>query len=775
MQRPSALQYQPNTDSGSDFVTEFIGEAYRALTNFGRSNKLISLPDPTTRGRSIDFAVDPDALVQLLSRRESSIRIGSDPLTLAPEPQRTVADLRRSIIALNADAEIIVSEQGIETRRLAIGGIEWKDIDGKVRIAPLLTAQVSITNDFLITQIGPIEANEAFVLFAASFGLSVAIDPAKPPSQALKVEMHTVEPVKAGRIALRGYRSRVNLNLYAGKSAAMHRALDISARPHLKQVGALRVLSGIGSLTSDSHPKTPNLHLVEADLSQDEAITTARAGKSFVLQGPPGTGKSQTIVNIVANLLKDGKRVLVSAEKTAALQVIADRWPGDVPDIPAPVLLSENGPSPVFGAPFVIATPAVAALKIPQEFSFDTLIVDEASQIRLSHAAVVATLANQIIVIGDSQQMAPSNLFTSASQSQASPAMTRSLLDHAVMLNMPSRILKQHYRSKHESLILFSNQDYYDNQLDIIPSPFRDGSIGAVFRFVPDGIYDRGGSGDNVIEANALITEAVAIAKENRSRRCNPLGGTPRSVGIITLNENQRNLILMLLPEALANTGLSEIDLAGRSGHEKLFVKALENVQGDERDIVLVSTTYGRDRKGRFIANLGVLSQSGAAKRVNVLATRSKWKTIIYHSFELDLLKGTSGGADTFRRYQRYLQFTPTISPLITPSDEVQPGDDYDLALKLMRKRLSHERYDVHRYPRFIAGFERSEPQRYLVCFYLTGLYSPLQEASDIARIKSAGWQLCRVPIDQWRANPEKMADGVYKVMSKASLIKIEP
>jgi hypothetical protein len=230
----------------------------------------------------------------------------------------------------------------------------------------------------------------------------------------------------------------------------------------------------------------------------------------------------------------------------------------------------------------------------------------------------------------------------------------------------------------------------------------------------------------------------------------------------------------MLLPEALANAGLSEIDLAGRSGHEKLFVKALENVQGDERDIVLVSTTYGRDRKGRFIANLGVLSQPGAAKRVNVLATRSKWKTIVYHSFELDLLKGSSGGADTLRSYQRYLRLSPAINPVITPSNDVCPVDDLDLALKLMQKRLSHERYGVHRFPRFIAGFDRREPQRYSVCFYFTGLYSPLQEASDIARIKSAGWQICRVPIDQWLADPEGMAAGVYRVMGKAEIVKFD-
>ncbi|QRM34826.1 AAA domain-containing protein [Microvirga sp. VF16] len=766
---------QAEIASCPDPVMTFITDAYRALTDLGLRNKMISLPAASSRGRSIDLAVDPDALVEFFAQPDAAGKIGSDILPLAQESQRSAADLRRSIISLIADAEIIASEQGIETRRLALGMIEWKDADGANRTAPMFTIPVTVTNDLTITQAGPLEPNETFPLFADSFGCTVGIDPTKPPSRALVVKAHAVEPVKPGGIAILGYKPRVNLNLYAGKSAAMHRAVDISARPHLTEVGALRILAGLSPASTRNHLKTPNLHIVDADLSQDEVVTAARAGESFVLQGPPGTGKSQTIVNVVANLLNDGKRVLVSAEKTAALEVIADRWPKNVQGIPCPVLLTEGGAPLGPEAQFAVATPAVAALKIPPGVSFDTLIVDEASQMRLAHSAVVAALADQIIVIGDSQQMAPSNLFARVGQTQVSATMIHSLLDHAVASNLPSRLLKQHYRSKHESLILFSNKNYYRGQLDIIPSPLRNGSLGTAFKFVSDAVYDRGGAGDNVVEANALISDALEIAKANNSRRRNPLGGTPRSVGIITLNENQRDLILTLLPEALERQSLSELDLAGTNGHGRHFVKALENVQGDERDIILVSTTYGRDRKQRFIANLGVLSQPGAANRVNVLATRSKWKTVVYHSFEMELLAdASSDGAESFRKYWREVQNCSEIRPSLVPLDESNPGDDLELAFRLMQKRLKFERYFVHKFPRFVAGFEKDDPHRYVISFYITGLYSPLQEASDIARIKNAGWQLCRIPIDEWRADPEKMADGVYRVMSKASLVKID-
>ncbi|MBD2745992.1 AAA family ATPase [Microvirga sp. BT688] len=768
MQHAEAVEAQ-------DSVVSFVSDAHQALTDLGLRNKMISLPAPAKKGRSIDFAVDPDVLVDLFSKPDAALRIGTDPLIIAPGSQRTAADLRRAIVTLIADAETIASEQGIETRRLAIGAIAWKDAENAIRTAPLFTMPVTVTSDLVIAPAGSLEPNETFPLFAASLGCTVGIDPTKPPSKALSVKAHSVEPVKAGGMAILGYTPRVNLNLYAGKSAAMHRALDLSARPHLNEVGALKVLAGCPPIAPTVSPATANLHVVQADLSQDEAITAARAGESFVLQGPPGTGKSQTIVNIVANLLNDGKRVLVSAEKTAALEIIVDRWPKDRAGLPSPVILTENGAALPPDTAFAVSTPAVAALKIPPGTAFDVVIVDEASQVRLSHGAVVAALASQIIVIGDSQQMAPSASFARASQSQTSTAMIVSLLDHAVASRLPSRMLKQHYRSKHESLILFSSKAYYQSQLDIIPSPLLDGSLGATFRFVPHAVYDRGGKGDNLIEAQALIADAVAYAKENHARRHHPHGGALRSIGIITLNEPQRDLILTLLPDALAKEGLSETDLAGGTGLERLFVKSLENVQGDERDIILVSMTYGPDRKGRFIANLGLLSQAGAANRVNVLATRSKWKTIVYHSFDMTgLNRSDHDGSAAFKKYWRALNTASTVTPVATPSGEPNPDDELDIAFRLMQKRLTSERFNVHKFPRFIAGYERNKPHRYILCFYFEGLYSPLQEASDIARIKSAGWTLCRIPLERWRAETKEAIDGVYRALMNATINKIE-
>ncbi|MBM1175218.1 DEAD/DEAH box helicase [Microvirga arabica] len=738
-------------------AAEFVNEAYKALTDLGLRNKMIALPQGT-RGRSIDFEIDPDTLYDLLLCPDSNLQIGSAPLLLAPESQRTELDLRRAVTSHRADAEAIASEQGIETKRLAIGTIAWSDVDGSIRNAPLFTIPVTITKDCMIAAAGSIEPNEIFPLLAASFGIEVAIDPTSPPSKALAVTVRQTERVKASKIAVLGYNPRVNLNLYAGKSAAMHRALDLSLRPHLSEVGALRLLAGESSRRATRHPETPNLHIVSADLSQDEAISAARAGQSFVLQGPPGTGKSQTIVNIVANLLNDGKRVLVSAEKAAALEVIATRWPERTRELLAPVLLRESGPALAVDAVFAIATPAVAALKIPNGFVFDTVIIDEASQIRLSHAAIVAALATQVIVIGDSQQMAPNNLFDRGGQSQQNAGMVRSLLDHVIHLGLPSVMLKQHYRSQHESLILFSNKRFYNSELDIIPSPVRDGSLGAFFRFVPDAVYDRAGNTDNLVEAKHLISEVIALAKDNRSRRNNPdLSPPPRSVGIITMNQSQRNLILTLLPDALASEGLSEIDCAASTESEMLFVKTLENVQGDERDVILVSATYGRDNKGRFIANLGPLSQPGAAKRVNVLATRARSKTFVYHSFDLDLLADSdSDGAQAFRDYWRYVRRTSVIPPVTEPNPDVDPADEHDIAFRAMQRWLRGESVSVHKFPQFIAGFRRSDLKQsgvkhYDVCFYFTGLRHPLQEAADLARIEKIGWTLCKVPVERWR------------------------
>jgi hypothetical protein len=750
-------------------TTKFVNDAHRALTDLGYRNKMIALRSGT-RGLSIEFITDPDALYDSLLKRGRSLRIGCAPLLLASESQRTVAELRRSIISLRAKAEAIVSEQGIETLRLAFGTIAWQDVDGKTRTAPLFTAPVTISNDLTIATTGPVEANETFLLHATYSGVKIEIDPLKPPSKALTV----AEPNEAGGIAILGYVPRVNLNLYLGKSAAMHRALDLSLRPDLVNMGALRVLAGVGLEETATRPETPNLHVISADHSQDEVITAARAGKSFIVQGPPGTGKTQAIVNTTANLLNDGKRVLVSAEKAAALDVIVSRWPRSVGNLPAPVLLKENGASLPTDAMFVIATPAVAALKVPKGVTFDVVIIDEASQIRLSHAAVVAALAAQVIVIGDSQQMPPSRVIHQANRPSDATDMTGSLLNHVVKCQLPSIMLKQHYRSQHESLILFSNKRFYDNKLDIIPSPVRDGTLGVSFRFVPDAVYDRSGGRDNIIEATALISGATALARENRSRISGQGSWSPpHSVGIITMNERQRDLILAHLPEALASEGLSETDLAGRGGYEMPFVKALENVQGDERDVILVSTTYGQDAKGRFLANLGLLSKPGAAKRVNVLATRSRSKTIVYHSFDVDQLADSDNdGAQAFRDYWRFARLSSVIRPLTEPN--VASTNEVDMAFRVIERWLRHEGVSVHRFPQFIAGFRRLAPgqrdvKRYDVCFYFTGLRSPLEEASDMARIEKLGWTLCQIPIDLWRQRMCNMAESIDRPLDQWS------
>lgn len=745
-----------------DLTTKFVNDVHSALTDLGYRNKMIALPQGT-RGRPIEFDTDPDLLYNLFLQQGSSLQLGRAPLLLAQESQRTDAELRRSIIWLRARAEAIAGEQGIETRRLAIGAIAWKETDGTIRNAPLFTLAITISNDHTIAPAGPIEPNETFSLHAASFGVKVVIDPTKLPSQALTV----AEPSKVGGITILGYISRVNLNLYAGKSAAMHRALDLSLRPELVKMGALQVLAGVSLKTVATRPETPNLHVISADHSQDEAITAARSGKSFILQGPPGTGKSQAIVNMGANLVNDGKRVLVSAEKAAALDVIVDRWPKGAEDLPAPLLLRENRPSLPADARFAIATPAVAALKIPKGFRFDVVIIDEASQITLSHAAVVAALAAQVIVIGDSQQMPPNRIFSRGSQLPDTSDMTGSLLNHVISCGLPSIMLKQHYRSQHESLILFSNKRFYNGKLDIVPSPVRDGTLGTSFQFVPNAVYDRGGSRDNLTEATALISRAMALAKENRSRRTGQgSNSSPRSIGIITMNERQRDLILTLLPDALASEGLSESDLAGRDGDEMPFVKALENVQGDERDVILISTTYGLDKEGRFFANLGLLSQAGAAKRVNVLATRSRSRTVVYHSFDIEKLADSdSDGAQAFRDYWRSVRLTSVIRPVTEPN--VTSNCEIDMAFRAMERWLRPEGVTVHRFPQFIAGFRRLSPgqrgvKHYDVCFYFTGLRSPLEEASDIARIKKMGWTLCKVPIDLWRQRTRNLAESIH-------------
>jgi hypothetical protein len=210
---------------------------------------------------------------------------------------------------------------------------------------------------------------------------------------------------------------------------------------------------------------------------------------------------------------------------------------------------------------------------------------------------------------------------------------------------VPSKQLKWHYRSKHESLIAFSNSKYYDNSLFTFPSPDdRDTKV----KFVKlSGVYDRGKTRQNLVEAKAVVDELVRRIQTPADKR--------RSVGVVTFSSVQQTLIEDLLMDRFKqNPKLEELAL---SFEEPYFIKNLENVQGDERDVILFSVCYGPDENGYVALNFGPLNRDGGWRRLNVAVSRSRYEMIVYSSLTADQIDLNRSKAEGIAGIKAFLAF----------------------------------------------------------------------------------------------------------------------
>ena len=283
----------------------------------------------------------------------------------------------------------------------------------------------------------------------------------------------------------------------------------------------------------------------------------------------------------------------------------------------------------------------------PTGGQFDLVIFDEASQLPTSEAVAAIARGKALIVVGDPKQLPPTSFFEKESfdEENADKEDLESILDECIALSLPSVHLKWHYRSRHESLIAFSNANYYDNSLLTFPS--NDDLSTRVFYQAVDGTYDRGRSRTNEAEAEAVVQEV--------RRRLSDPGESGKSIGIVTFNVSQKNLIDKKLEELfLKDKALSRI---AAQQAEPLFVKSLENVQGDERDVILFSIGYGVDRRGRVSLNFGPLNQDGGWRRLNVAVSRARQEMKVFSSLSPELIAGDGfipRGVSDLKAFLRY-------------------------------------------------------------------------------------------------------------------------
>ncbi|HRB18841.1 MAG TPA: DEAD/DEAH box helicase, partial [Chitinophagales bacterium] len=309
--------------------------------------------------------------------------------------------------------------------------------------------------------------------------------------------------------------------------------------------------------------------------------------------------------------------------------------------------------------PVVMVNPSAAASILPlQENSFDYIIFDEASQLRLEDTYSSLYRGRIKIVSGDKHQMPPTNffgsevLFWSEQEDETTAddflAESKSLLEYADDINYKSTYLDYHYRSKHPSLIQFSNHAFYQSRLIPMPenTPYQ-----AIHYKPVNGIYT---DGTNQQEAHEIVDFIYNIQTINQELP---------SIGIATFNIYQRDLILEKLYE-VAYSDVQKNEHLQQLWNKGLFVKNLENIQGDERDIMLLSTTFGKDEVGNFKQLFGPINQQKGYQLLNVIITRAKHSLHVFTSipetvfmkFETELLEKGNTGKAIFYAYLAYVK-----------------------------------------------------------------------------------------------------------------------
>ena len=301
-------------------------------------------------------------------------------------------------------------------------------------------------------------------------------------------------------------------------------------------------------------------------------------------------------------------------------------------------------------APCMLMSPITVSQYLQAENGmFDMVIFDEASQMPTSEAIGSLARAKSAIVVGDPKQLPPTAFFSAnyVDEDNLENEDMESVLDDCLALGIPQRHLTWHYRSKHESLIAFSNIMYYGNKLCTFPSPDAPDSKVKFVR-VEDGVYDRGFTKRNKPEGDALVAEVIRRLSDPSARKS--------SLGIVTFSNVQKDYIERRLTAAIAE---KRLDGPAYDREEPIFVKNLENVQGDERDVILFSVCYGPDKQGRVSLNFGPLNQAGGWRRLNVAVSRAREEMVIFSSMTgamIDLSKTGSKGVAGLKAFLEFAE-----------------------------------------------------------------------------------------------------------------------
>jgi very-short-patch-repair endonuclease len=437
--------------------------------------------------------------------------------------------------------------------------------------------------------------------------------------------------------------------------------------------------------------------------------------------------------------------------------------------------------------PCMLMSPlSIAQYLTPGASAFDLVIFDEASQIPVWDAVGAMARGRQVVMVGDPKQLPPTSFFDraeSTADDEDVEADLESILDECISANLPIRHLNWHYRSRHESLIAFSNQRYYESKLVTFPSPVTNDRAVKLHEIA--GVYSKGGSRTNLIEARAVVTDVVGRLRSPGFRE------SKLTIGVVTFNGEQQKLIEDLLDEARRNDPSLEAYFADTE-LEPLFVKNLESVQGDERDIIYFSTTYGRDAAGALAMNFGPINRPGGERRLNVAITRARHELCVFASLrpeQIDLTRTQSVGVRDLKHFLEFAQRGPrALAEAVTGSVGGFDSPFEEAVAKALTSRgwQVHTQVGVSAFRIDLGVVDPDAPGRYLAgveCDGATYHRSATARDRDKLRehvLRGLGWEILRIWSTDWWINAVGTADLIHErltallVLSRAQRAEYE-
>lgn len=409
--------------------------------------------------------------------------------------------------------------------------------------------------------------------------------------------------------------------------------------------------------------------------------------------------------------------------------------------------------------PCLLMSPlSIAQYLSAEQAQFDVVIFDEASQIPVWDAVGAIARGRQAVIVGDPKQLPPTSFFERADdedyEDEDVERDLESILDECMGANLPVERLNWHYRSRHESLIAFSNQRYYGGGLVTFPAPVTEDRA-VSYHHAPEGVYAKGGARTNQGEARALVADVMGRIKVPE------FAEEGLSIGVVTFNTEQQRLIEDLFDEERRKDPAIEGWFADEA-LEPIMVKNLESVQGDERDIIYFSVTYGPDRQGRVSMNFGPLNRDGGERRLNVAITRAREELRVFATLkpdQINLARTQALGVRDFKHFLEYAERGPRAlaeATHVTGGDFDSPFEQAVAATLTDRGWQTHPQVGVSGFRVDLGIVHPDSPGVYLAGVECDGAtYHRAATARDRDKLREAvlrglGWEILRVWSTDW-------------------------